>query len=83
MAVYKGTEDGGDWVITEDGARPMTAQEKRLARGERMQVQRDGSCEFCNKWGPAPGEIKLFPSHDPSTRCESGKRSHCTCDTCF
>jgi hypothetical protein len=23
------------------------------------------------------------PSHKPSPRCESGKRPHCTCDTCF
>ena len=23
------------------------------------------------------------PPHDASPRCESGKRPHCTCDTCF
>lgn len=23
------------------------------------------------------------PSHEPSSRCESGKRPHCSCDTCF
>jgi hypothetical protein len=23
------------------------------------------------------------PSHEPSPRCESGKRPHCTCDICF
>lgn len=23
------------------------------------------------------------PMHDASERCESGKRPHCTCDTCF
>jgi len=23
------------------------------------------------------------PPHDPSPRCESGKRNHCTCDICF
>jgi len=23
------------------------------------------------------------PRHDPSPRCESGKRPHCTCDICF
>lgn len=23
------------------------------------------------------------PYHDPSPRCESGKRPHCTCDICF
>ena len=24
-----------------------------------------------------------FPPHDASPRCESGKRDHCSCDTCF
>jgi hypothetical protein len=28
-----------------------------------------------------PGE--MMPPHDASPRCESGKRNHCTCDTCF
>lgn len=23
------------------------------------------------------------PRHQASSRCESGKRNHCTCDTCF
>lgn len=23
------------------------------------------------------------PNHEPSRYCESGKRPHCTCDTCF
>ncbi len=23
------------------------------------------------------------PSHKAKDRCESGKRNHCTCDTCF
>jgi hypothetical protein len=25
----------------------------------------------------------FHPSHDASESCESGKRNHCTCDTCF
>ncbi len=25
----------------------------------------------------------MFPSHDASDRCESGKHSHCSCDCCF
>lgn len=23
------------------------------------------------------------PRHKPSSRCQSGKHPHCTCDTCF
>jgi hypothetical protein len=26
---------------------------------------------------------KGVPNHRPSPRCESGKRPHCTCDTCY
>ncbi|HEX7784769.1 MAG TPA: hypothetical protein VF653_00980 [Methylomirabilota bacterium] len=32
--------------------------------------------------GEAP-RLQHAPSHKPSDRCESGKRPHCTCDTCF
>ena len=37
-----------------------------------------GKCAICDR------ETNDFhPSHDPSSRCESGKRNHCTCDVCF
>ena len=29
------------------------------------------------------GSDKHAPRHMPSTRCQSGNRPHCTCDTCF
>jgi hypothetical protein len=25
----------------------------------------------------------MGPNHDAARMCESGKRTHCTCDTCF
>jgi hypothetical protein len=35
-------------------------------------------CSYCD------GEKTSFhPSHDASSRCESGKRNHCSCDACF
>lgn len=34
----------------------------------------------CNFRRPARG---FAPSHTPSAYCASGKRPHCTCDTCF
>jgi hypothetical protein len=34
-----------------------------------------GGCTY-NAYGGAP-------YHEANPRCESGKRSHCTCDTCF
>lgn len=34
-------------------------------------------CTTCEQYG------LHGPSHDASDRCESGKRPHCSCDTCF
>ena len=36
-------------------------------------------CSYCNEHKPGD----MMPPHDASARCESGKRTHCTCDTCF
>jgi hypothetical protein len=38
-----------------------------------------GECKFCDEHR---GD-EMMPPHDASSRCESGKRNHCTCDTCF
>jgi hypothetical protein len=45
------------------------------------QVLRDMDCPTCADAMANPG--KAVPYHDASPRCESGKRPHCTCDTCF
>lgn len=37
-------------------------------------------CSFCEEIKQNGG---FGPSHDASNGCESGKRDHCTCDTCF
>lgn len=29
------------------------------------------------------GQGAFAPQHDASSSCESGSRSHCTCDRCF
>jgi len=26
---------------------------------------------------------RMYPNHNASSFCKSGKRNHCTCDTCF
>lgn len=33
--------------------------------------------------GPDWKRDSMLPSHSASSRCESGGRNHCTCDTCF
>lgn len=40
-----------------------------------------GQCDYCDTL-PRFGN-DFHPSHDASPRCESGKRDHCSCDTCF
>lgn len=39
----------------------------------------EGECAYCDAHHPS----EMMPHHDASPRCESGKRNHCTCDTCF
>lgn len=34
-------------------------------------------CAYCQR------AEKYHPYHDPSPACKSGRREHCTCDTCF
>lgn len=38
-----------------------------------------GQCAYCDQHRNDP----MMPSHTPSAACESGKRPHCTCDTCY
>lgn len=45
----------------------------------RRYICTDGSCPTCNEL--RPGE--MCPPHDASARCESGRRNHCSCDTCY
>jgi hypothetical protein len=40
-----------------------------------------GECAYCDHERRARNEY--HPPHDASKDCESGKRSHCSCDTCF
>lgn len=38
-------------------------------------------CPTCEREKAAGNAF--FPRHEASRRCESGKRPHCSCDTCF
>jgi len=49
-------------------------------RGDRVVIHEvDPSCPTCM----AHLDDSMMPSHSPSSRCQSGSYSHCTCDTCF
>lgn len=67
--------DGGachyEWV---GGTKPWPAP-KRLA------LLPPGRCAYCDRMRTEGA--KFFPSHTPSNRCESHRRAHCSCDTCF
>jgi hypothetical protein len=41
-------------------------------------------CRACQEFYNSPKPVNVFaPRHTASSRCRSGKNSHCTCDTCF
>lgn len=47
----------------------------------------DPACTFCqeeiySQVNAMPYDV-FCPRHKASSRCQSGKRAHCTCDTCF
>ena len=43
--------------------------------------KQESTCRTCRETQRDPSHFG--PYHDASPRCESGKRSHCSCDTCF
>lgn len=61
---------------------PTGASDARITKVYKgTQVLRDADCPICL---PAmQGVEKMVPYHEASPRCESGKRNHCSCDTCF
>ncbi|MEK6880048.1 MAG: hypothetical protein AABY22_10590 [Nanoarchaeota archaeon] len=42
----------------------------------------DENCKFCLEQDPLNSGV-MFPPHEASESCESGKHEHCTCDVCF
>ena len=60
--------DNGTTIARKEGSKRVLA------------VYYDG-CKFCDD-RKAEG-CTFFPPHNASPQCESGRRNHCTCDTCF
>ena len=58
---------------------PLT-KEQQIARMIQMGSIVRG-CKGCEPMLENPDA--MCPSHTASDRCRSGKRPHCTCDTCF
>lgn len=58
------------------------AEAEKLRRpGGRRHKLPPGECRFCDEERGHGNEF--HPSHDASETCQSGKRPHCTCDSCF
>jgi hypothetical protein len=47
----------------------------------RLDMVAAGSCLYCDEIRAR--KERMYPPHDASVRCESGKRPHCSCDVCF
>jgi hypothetical protein len=59
--------------------------EQRIARYEEGGTL-DPKCGGCTEHYAAirrTGEMAFAPRHKASQRCESGRRNHCSCSTCF
>jgi hypothetical protein len=41
----------------------------------------EGECAYCDRLRAE--RSTYHPNHNASPRCQSGRRDHCTCDTCF
>lgn len=52
---------------------------KRRQPMRRRHKAAPGECEYCDR----EGDNAYHPPHDASPNCQSGGRSHCSCDTCF
>lgn len=64
---------------------PFGASETRAERLARWEAQGfyDPTCAACKPVAEHPTLNPFQPRHDPNPRCRSGKRPHCTCDSCF
>lgn len=65
--------------------RMSETREEQIKRWE-AEGRLDPGCWGCKEWfysSDQPPSDVFAPRHNASGGCESGKRPHCTCDTCF
>lgn len=78
-------DDGFQTVFTvsdgNGGVAPET-REERLLRWEKSGSY-DPDCGACEKVRNHPTLSPFAPGHRSNSFCRSGKRNHCTCDSCF
>lgn len=47
----------------------------------KVQSEANPDCSRCRQF--LEEGLTLSPRHTASVRCQSGRRSHCSCETCF
>lgn len=67
-------------IIPHNGA-PATQVRYLDAWGHESVALYIDECTYCDD--ERTNRSTFFPNHFASTRCQSGQRNHCTCDTCF
>ena len=75
------------------GLRIPTLATKIQAEIRRLEAagELDPNCRGCDelyaylreRWVPGEWRPPFGPRHKAGNFCQSGKRNHCTCDTCF
>lgn len=58
---------------------PPVGKRLTLPLPRRASLIPPGECKACDEYR----NYSMFPPHDASQNCESGKHPHCTCSTCF
>lgn len=49
--------------------------------GERIHKVPKGECAYCDR--ERDRQSDFHPPHEPMHFCRSGRRPHCSCDSCF
>jgi hypothetical protein len=81
-SVERFDEDGVQQVFAIAPFGNSETREERLKRWHEMGTI-DLNCDYCKEMIDHPTLNAFMPRHRASTMCRSGRRSHCTCDTCF
>jgi hypothetical protein len=70
-----------DALLPKSKPRSMASSQGSIGTRVHRHKVPEGECAYCDRERAAGNNY--HPAHDASERCESGKRPHCSCDTCF
>jgi hypothetical protein len=78
-------EFAADGTQTRFAISPFGSSETRAERIERLEKMGviEPGCAGCREFYAHPTLSPFAPRHRPGTYCQSGRRPHCTCPTCW